>query len=89
MQSADSVFAGSMPALYDRYLGPALFEPYAVDLAGRLGGLTAGSLLEVAAGTGRAVVGGGIGAAAGAVGRSSVAGVTCPPNRRRIVSASA
>jgi SAM-dependent methyltransferase len=53
MQSADAVFAGSIPALYDRHLGPALFEPYAVDLAGRLTGLTAGSLLEIASGTGR------------------------------------
>ena len=53
MQSADTVFAGSIPALYDQYLGPALFEPYAVDLAGRLTGLAAGSLLEIAAGTGR------------------------------------
>jgi SAM-dependent methyltransferase len=53
MQSVDTVFTGSIPALYDQYLGPALFEPYAVDLAGRLTGLTAGSLLETAAGTGR------------------------------------
>ncbi len=54
MQSADVGFTGSIPALYDRYLGPALFEPYAIDLAGRLADLAIGDLLEVAAGTGRA-----------------------------------
>ena len=32
MQSGDSAFAGSIPASYDRYLGPALFDPYAADL---------------------------------------------------------
>jgi ubiquinone/menaquinone biosynthesis C-methylase UbiE len=47
------VFAGSIPALYDRYLGPALFEPYAADLAERLRYLSAGHVLECAAGTGR------------------------------------
>ena len=25
----DTVFAGSIPALYDRYLGPLIFAPYA------------------------------------------------------------
>ena len=29
-------FTGSIPALYDRYLGPVLFEPFARDLAKRL-----------------------------------------------------
>ena len=53
MQSADSVFAGSIPALYDRYLGPALFDPYAADLARRVVDLSAGAVLETAAGTGR------------------------------------
>ncbi len=53
MQSGDSVFAGSIPALYDRYLGPALFEPYAADLARRVADLAAGNVLETAAGTGR------------------------------------
>ena len=52
MSEADKVFAGSIPALYDRYLGPLLFEPYAADLAGRLATLTEGRLLETAAGTG-------------------------------------
>jgi SAM-dependent methyltransferase len=53
MQTGDTVFSGSIPALYDRHLGPALFEPYAQDLARRLAPMTAGSVLEVAAGTGR------------------------------------
>jgi ubiquinone/menaquinone biosynthesis C-methylase UbiE len=48
----DTAFAGSIPAIYDRYLGPLIFEPYAVDLAQRLAGMTAGSVLEIAAGTG-------------------------------------
>jgi ubiquinone/menaquinone biosynthesis C-methylase UbiE len=53
MQTADTVFAGSIPVLYDRYLGPALFEPYAADLAERLRFLSEGHVLESAAGTGR------------------------------------
>jgi SAM-dependent methyltransferase len=53
MESGDSAFAGSIPALYDRYLGPALFDPYAADLARRAADLAAGAVLEMAAGTGR------------------------------------
>jgi ubiquinone/menaquinone biosynthesis C-methylase UbiE len=52
MTQVDTVFAGSIPALYDKYLGSMIFEPYADDLARRLAGLKAGSVLEVAAGTG-------------------------------------
>jgi len=52
MSETDKVFAGAVPALYDRYLGPLLFAPYAADLTGRLSDLTAGRLLEIAAGTG-------------------------------------
>jgi ubiquinone/menaquinone biosynthesis C-methylase UbiE len=50
--SGDTVFTGSIPALYDRYLGPLLFEPYARDLAERVADLQAGRVLETAAGTG-------------------------------------
>jgi SAM-dependent methyltransferase len=46
-------FSGSVPANYDRYLGPALFEPYAVDLAGRIPAADGLSVLELACGTGR------------------------------------
>ncbi len=45
-------FVGSIPELYDRHLGPVLFEPYARDLAARLPPQTR-RVLEVAAGTGR------------------------------------
>jgi len=30
--AADTLFAGSIPELYDTYLVPLIFEPYAVDL---------------------------------------------------------
>ena len=52
MPQTDAVFAGSIPAFYDRYLGPLLFEPYAADLARRLADLRSGRVLETAAGTG-------------------------------------
>src|SRR6478609_7883295 len=48
----DATFAGSVPALYERYLVPLLFEPYAADLASRLAGMERGRLLELASGTG-------------------------------------
>jgi SAM-dependent methyltransferase len=50
--NADGAFTGSIPELYDRYLGPMLFEPYARDMAHRFAGFE-GALLETAAGTGR------------------------------------
>jgi SAM-dependent methyltransferase len=52
MTANDTVFAGSIPALYDRHLGPLLFEPYARDLVERMTDLEAGRVLETAAGTG-------------------------------------
>jgi SAM-dependent methyltransferase len=52
MAQTDTVFAGSIPAFYDRYLGPLLFEPYAADLAARLANIRQGGVLETAAGTG-------------------------------------
>ena len=52
MPKADTVFSGSIPALYDKYLGPLIFEPYAEDLAQRLSALDAARVLEAAAGTG-------------------------------------
>jgi ubiquinone/menaquinone biosynthesis C-methylase UbiE len=52
MGAADTVFAGSIPALYDTYMGPLFFEPYAQDTAERMRGLTQGRILETAAGTG-------------------------------------
>jgi ubiquinone/menaquinone biosynthesis C-methylase UbiE len=52
MAKVDTVFSGSIPSLYDRYLGPLIFEPYAEDLAGRLAALGPARVLETAAGTG-------------------------------------
>jgi SAM-dependent methyltransferase len=49
---SDSVFAGSIPELYDSYIVPLIFEPYAVDLAGRVAALGPARVLETAAGTG-------------------------------------
>jgi SAM-dependent methyltransferase len=48
----DKAFAGSIPAIYEAYLVPLLFEPYAADLAKRLVVRAPGRVLEVAAGTG-------------------------------------
>ena len=48
----DKRFAGSIPKLYDDYLVPLIFEPYAVDLANRLATRTRARVLEIAAGTG-------------------------------------
>jgi ubiquinone/menaquinone biosynthesis C-methylase UbiE len=52
MASSDTVFSGSIPQLYDHYGEGLLFGPYAADVVRRLSGLTAGRLLETAAGTG-------------------------------------
>ena len=52
MTKVDTVFSGSIPSLYDRYLGPLIFEPYAEDLANRLSALNPKRVLEMAAGTG-------------------------------------
>jgi len=50
--STDTVFGGSIAALYEQYLVPMLFEPYAVDLADRLRSFDVTNVLELAAGTG-------------------------------------
>ena len=52
MQASDTAFTGSIPALYDRCLGPMLFEPYARDLAERAAATAPRRILETAAGTG-------------------------------------
>lgn len=52
MTASDSVFAGSIPELYEKYLVPLIFEPYARELARRLAEAKAGRVLETAAGTG-------------------------------------
>lgn len=45
-------FVGQIPELYERHLGPVLFEPYARDLVARLPQDTR-RVLELASGTGR------------------------------------
>ncbi len=50
--SADKVFAGSIPELYDTYMVPLIFESYATDLARRLAARRPDRVLEIAAGTG-------------------------------------
>jgi SAM-dependent methyltransferase len=52
MARQDTVFSGSIPLLYDHYVGPAVMAPYARDLAARLSPMRTGKLLETAAGTG-------------------------------------
>lgn len=50
--AGDRVFSGSIPQLYERYMVPLIFEPYAVDLARRVASLQPSAVLETAAGTG-------------------------------------
>jgi ubiquinone/menaquinone biosynthesis C-methylase UbiE len=52
MVATDKLFAGSIPEIYDRYLVPLIFEPYALDLAARLAEINPQHVLETAAGTG-------------------------------------
>ncbi len=52
MLNSDKTFAGSIPKLYDEYLVPLIFEPYAADLVNRLRSRALTRVLEIAAGTG-------------------------------------
>jgi ubiquinone/menaquinone biosynthesis C-methylase UbiE len=52
MVVSDKSFTGSIPEIYDRFLVPLIFEPYARDLAGRLATTAPRNVLETAAGTG-------------------------------------
>jgi 2-polyprenyl-3-methyl-5-hydroxy-6-metoxy-1,4-benzoquinol methylase len=49
---SDKLFAGRIPELYETYLVPLIFEPYAADLAKRVAATPSRSVLEIAAGTG-------------------------------------
>jgi len=49
---ADRVFSGSIPKLYETYLVPLIFAPYAADLVNRLASRSLTRVLEIAAGTG-------------------------------------
>src|SRR5215208_6787328 len=52
MSATDTVFAGSIPATYDRYMVPLIFAPYAAEVARRAQRFMPGHVLETAAGTG-------------------------------------
>ena len=52
MSDIDKVFAGSIPKLYEQYLVPLIFAPYAEDLARRIAARKPAQVLEIAAGTG-------------------------------------
>lgn len=49
---SDTVFAGSIPELYDTQFVPLIFAPYADDMARRVVALAPSRVLETAAGTG-------------------------------------
>ena len=48
-----TAFTGTIPANYENYLGPFLFEPYALDTVSRLQDKKYNDILEIACGTGR------------------------------------
>jgi ubiquinone/menaquinone biosynthesis C-methylase UbiE len=48
----DKVFTGSIPELYETYLVPLIFQPYAADLVSRVATRPLSRVLELAAGTG-------------------------------------
>ncbi len=52
MSTSDTVFAGSIPAMYDRYMVPLVFRPYAEQTAERAKAFAPRRILETAAGTG-------------------------------------
>jgi SAM-dependent methyltransferase len=52
MSATDTLFAGSIPATYDRFMVPMLFAPYAAEVAKRAAEWRPGRILETAAGTG-------------------------------------
>lgn len=56
MISTDVAFSGSIPQIYDRFLAPLLFNPYADDIARRTAELSPQQILETAAGTGLATI---------------------------------
>jgi len=52
MATNDTVFAGSIPELYDRLMVPLIFDVYARDMARRVASLRPRRVLETATGTG-------------------------------------
>lgn len=53
MSPINTAFSGSIPEKYDTYLGPFLFEPYALELLESVKKLPGKTILEIACGTGR------------------------------------
>lgn len=51
-RNVDAAFVDSIPQVYERYLVPLIFEPYAIDLALRVTLKRPSRVLEIAAGTG-------------------------------------
>lgn len=52
MSTKDAQFVGSIPEIYEKHLVPVIFDPFARDLASRMGPRVEGSVLEIACGTG-------------------------------------
>ncbi|MGJ5181526.1 methyltransferase domain-containing protein [Bradyrhizobium oligotrophicum] len=52
MTASDKAFTGSIPQIYDQFMVPLIFEPYAQDLAQRITARQPRDVLETAAGTG-------------------------------------
>jgi ubiquinone/menaquinone biosynthesis C-methylase UbiE len=52
MIPSDTQFVGPVPDIYDRFMVPMLFQPYALDMAARVAALRPASVLETAAGSG-------------------------------------
>jgi SAM-dependent methyltransferase len=50
--ASDAVFTGSVPLMYEQYLVPLIFRPYANDIARRASALAPRRVLETACGTG-------------------------------------
>jgi SAM-dependent methyltransferase len=51
-EEQDRLWVDLMPDAYERWLAPTVFQPFALDLAGRAARLRPSRLLELAAGTG-------------------------------------
>ncbi|HYM94551.1 MAG TPA: class I SAM-dependent methyltransferase, partial [Chitinophagaceae bacterium] len=49
----NSSFSGTIPVNYEKYLGPFLFEPYALHVVSLLQDIKYPGILEIACGTGR------------------------------------
>jgi ubiquinone/menaquinone biosynthesis C-methylase UbiE len=53
MEKQHALFSGTIPINYEKYLGPFLFEPYALDIVSRMKDKKYPHILELACGTGR------------------------------------